>query len=134
MLLSLSNPTIPVNRRRIGQFIALFPPHVTPRIRFEVQTSATSLREFFLSGQLPKSIEHIPDDEVVYLLLDDDGALLEAAGTSEWFWNSSGWISALSRMTSEMVIAESGEFVMFLTKLKLRSACHEFDKIVILKS
>ena len=83
---------------------------------------------------MPESAEQILDEDVLYLLLDDDGALLEAAGTSEWFWNSSGWISVLSRITSEMVIAESGESVMFLTKLNLRSACHKFNSLVTKKS
>jgi hypothetical protein len=87
----------------------------------EVVTFARSLREFFSSGSTPPRLEQQQAGEnVLYMLLDENGNLLEAIGTSNWFWQQPIWTSVFSRMPTDAVIAESSGAVFVLAKIPLR--------------
>jgi len=80
---------------------------------------ARSLREFFLSGQMPASAEQVLSEDILYMLLDHDGSLIEAIGTARWFWQFPNWINVMYRMKPDAVMVESSDAVMVLTKLPL---------------
>ena len=77
------------------------------RTTLKVETTAKSLREFFLSGEMPESAEQTLNEDVLYMLLDQDGTLIEAIGTTEWFWRFPNWVDVLCRMKPEAVLIES---------------------------
>lgn len=88
----------------------------------EVRTSAKSLREFFLSDSMPPRLEQQEGEDVLYMLLDEGGNLLEAIGTSDWFWHLPIWTSVARRMSEEAVIAESSSAVLVVPRLSLSCA------------
>ena len=88
----------------------------------EVRTSAKSLREFFLSDSMPPRLEQQEGEDVLYMLLDESGNLLEAIGTSDWFWHAPLWKSVVSRISGEVVIAESSGAVLVVPRLALSCA------------
>ena len=93
------------------------------RTTLKVETAAKSLREFFLSGEMPESAEQVLNEDVLYMLLDQDGTLIEAIGTTEWFWRFPNWVDVLCRMKPEAVLIESPSgAVMVLAKLRMISA------------
>ena len=89
------------------------------RTTLQVNTTARSLREFFLSGQMPASAEQVLSEDILYMLLDHDGSLIEAIGTAKWFWQFPNWMNVMSRMKPGAVMVESSEAVMVLTRLTL---------------
>ena len=90
------------------------------RATLTVETAAKSLREFFLSGEMPTSAEQTLNEDVLYLLLDQDGTLIEAIGTAEWFWRFPNWVDVLLRLKPEAVLIESPSgAVMVLAKLQM---------------
>ena len=93
------------------------------RTTLKVETTAQTLREFFLSGEMPESAEQTLNEDVLYMLLDQDGTLIEAIGTTEWFWQFPNWVDVLCRMKPEAVLIESPSgAVMVLAKLRMISA------------
>ena len=90
------------------------------RTTLKVETTAKSLREFFLSGEMPESAEQVLNEDVLYMLLDQDGTLIEAIGTTEWFWQFPNWVDILLRMKSEAVLVESPNgAVIVIAKLQM---------------
>ena len=64
---------------------------------------------------MPADMEQIGGEEALYLLLDGDGALLQAAGTRKLFWEK--WEEVGRGMKPDAAILESNEAVMVIRKM-----------------
>ena len=69
---------------------------------------------------MPASAEQILNEDVLYMLLDHDGMLIEAISTTEWFWQFPNWVHVMCHMKPDAVLVESPNgAVMVLAKLRM---------------